>query len=309
MIDSNNITNNHDGVYFWNVSGSTVARNSIVNSSYWGIELYEATDNIIVSNRIEECRSGVYMSVSSGTLFCHNSFLNNTQQAEVYYCNSTAWDDGSEGNYWSDHSGVDLNSDGISEAFYQIDAENMDRYPLMGVFYDFTVSSPSAPGNTTYRITLISNSTISDLRLVSFLSQVNESLQQTEMYVVFNASGNEGNGGFCRIMFPREVRNGSYAVFVNQQEVNFTELAISNETNVYLYFTYTHSTLEVVVIPEFPLLLGLFVFMFGMIGATVRLKRRQLTRRKCTLRIHGSGELRLLCWTLRVLDRTFFHNQ
>jgi len=277
-IVANNIAANRDGIYFWNSSNNTIAQNSIANSNASGIELFEAVDNLVVGNRIENCSRGVFMTVSSNCSFYQNSFVNNTEQAAIYYCDFIVWDSGSEGNYWSDYAGVDPDSDGIGDVFHQIDESNMDRYPLMGVFYDFTAHPPSAPGNTTYRITVISNSTVSDFGLVDFDSQTNESQQRTQAYITFNASGTEGDGGFCRIMFPRELMNGSYAVSVNQQEVNFTELAISNETHVYLYFVYSHSTLEVIVIPEFQMPAILLLFMAAIVCAAAVLKRKRLMK-------------------------------
>lgn len=42
-----------------------------------------------------------------------------------------AWDDGSEGNYWSDYKGLDENGDGIGGNPYIIDENNRDNYPLL----------------------------------------------------------------------------------------------------------------------------------------------------------------------------------
>jgi nitrous oxidase accessory protein NosD len=41
------------------------------------------------------------------------------------------WDNGKEGNYWSDYNGTDGNHDGIGDTPYVVDVLNQDRYPLM----------------------------------------------------------------------------------------------------------------------------------------------------------------------------------
>jgi len=55
------------------------------------------------------------------------------------------WDNGypSGGNYWSDYSDVDLNSDGIWDHPYVIDADNIDRYPLVKPFRGLAITKIS----------------------------------------------------------------------------------------------------------------------------------------------------------------------
>jgi hypothetical protein len=68
----------------------------------------------------------------------HNSFVSNVRQLGGCLCQESnisepihTWDDGKEGNYWSDYNGADANGDGIGDSPYVFDVQNEDRYPLM----------------------------------------------------------------------------------------------------------------------------------------------------------------------------------
>jgi hypothetical protein len=72
------------------------------------------------------------MSECSNNTFCHNNFLENTKNVYLYVPGySNFWDNGTEGNYWSDYQGTDANQDGVGDTSYVIDANNIDHYPLM----------------------------------------------------------------------------------------------------------------------------------------------------------------------------------
>jgi hypothetical protein len=64
--------------------------------------------------------------------------MNNSSQvssSSVLFPSSTnLWDNGVEGNYWSDYNGTDSNQDGIGDTPYIIDANNVDHYPLMAQY-------------------------------------------------------------------------------------------------------------------------------------------------------------------------------
>jgi len=69
--------------------------------------------------------------VKNNTFYCNN-IVNNIQN--VFTGNPrhlNFWDNGKEGNYWSDHKGTDDNGDGIGDTPYVIDENNQDNYPLM----------------------------------------------------------------------------------------------------------------------------------------------------------------------------------
>jgi hypothetical protein len=67
----------------------------------------------------------------------HNNFVNNAQNAycegNIYGYITNQWHDGSEGNFWSDYTGVDADHDGIGDIPYNISGggSNQDLYPLM----------------------------------------------------------------------------------------------------------------------------------------------------------------------------------
>ena len=42
-----------------------------------------------------------------------------------------SWDNGKEGNYYSNYNGTDADKDGIGDTSYVINSNNQDRYPLV----------------------------------------------------------------------------------------------------------------------------------------------------------------------------------
>ena len=275
-IVGNNITSNKDtGIFLEYSSNNTITQNNITASKYTaGIDFYtSSSNNTITENNITNNKYGIILSNSSSnnTIF-HNSFINNTSQVYTYSSTNT-WDNGypSGGNYWSDYIVVandtcsgpfqdEIGSDGIGDTVYIIDANNTDNYPLMGMFSDFNATSE-------HHIQTICNSTISDF-------------QFNGTVISFNASGENGTSGFCRICVPTTLMNDTYKVFVNGTEIPHTLLPCSNSTHNYLYFTYSHSTQEVIIIPEFPSLLILSLFMMATLLAVIVYKRKHQTRNK-----------------------------
>jgi hypothetical protein len=100
---------------------------------------------------------------TTATLY-HNNFISNRYQVSTIYnvYPTDYFDNGAEGNYWSDYHGKDANGDGIGDMPYVIDANRADRYPLMAPFDidNVTVELPEwasppsvlliSPINTTY---------------------------------------------------------------------------------------------------------------------------------------------------------------
>ena len=68
-------------------------------------------------------------------LFFHNNLVNNGQNAVTASGSINYWDNGKEGNYWSDYTtkypnAIELNSSGTGNTAYTIDAGNSDQHPI-----------------------------------------------------------------------------------------------------------------------------------------------------------------------------------
>jgi parallel beta-helix repeat protein len=304
-ISGNNITaNNYDGIYLYSSSNNNISGNTLTNNSYDGIWLDSSSNNNINGNTMAKGGDGIWLDSSSNNNINGNNITNNysgidlqpssnynsisgnnitnnqygiglyssSNYNSIYHNNfnnthnaysngfsntSNTWDDGypSGGNYWSDYIGTNSNYDGIGDIPYVIDADDRDYFPLMGMFSDFKATSE-------HHVQTICNSSIADF-------------QFNGTAIMFNVSGENGTSGFCRICIPTALMNGTYRVFVNGDEISCNLLSFSNETYSYLYFNYTHSTHEIIIIPEFPSFLILPIFMVITIFAIIVYTRKR----------------------------------
>jgi len=239
------LANEYDsGIFVDHSSGNNISHNTITNN-YYGISLYSSVNNVVSENTITDNDFGIIVFDSSNNVIFHNNFVNNDPQAYSY--NSiNVWDNGKEGNYWSDYTGVDLyggpyqnetGSDGIGDSAYiitppgtPIGSIQFDYYPLMGMFYRLTVTLK----RETYHVTVICNSTISEFRFEVGAETGNKIIR-------FNVTGNDDTVGFCRVGIPTDLMDYPQIVLVSGEEIVPTLLGVSNETHLYLYFTYVQN--------------------------------------------------------------------
>jgi parallel beta-helix repeat protein len=232
IIENNKVYLNDIGIQLSESARNTTFRSNTISNNDYGLIIMDAPEGY------EETKANY------GNKIFHNNFIDNTHQA-VDNATGNVWSDGypSGGNYWSDYNGTDsysgsyqneTSSDGIGDTSYLIDVNNTDRYPLMGMFSDFN-ATPEC------RVQTICNSTISDF-------------QYNGTAICFNVSGENDTAGFCRICIPKALMNETYRVLVNGAEILPAPLPLpcSNSTHNYIYFNYTHSEQDVVIIPEFP---------------------------------------------------------
>ena len=178
LIANNIITDNgDDGVEFYGAMKNTVAgnrvlnngvgikvdgnpdalsaitvKNNLIEANYVGIYLgYESRDSEISYNTIKSNTRGIEVDRSQANIVHHNNFIEYVENTVIhdpvfddpYYANYwtySNWDNGTEGNYWSDYAGADDNSDGIGDLPFEL-----DHYPLISsVNFDiqFTLPQP-----------------------------------------------------------------------------------------------------------------------------------------------------------------------
>jgi parallel beta-helix repeat protein len=246
-------------------ANSLVEKNSVLECYYDGIGLADSSNCTVVGNSVENNTVfGIWVDSSSGnnTIY-HNNIINNGIQATVFLA-TNRWDNGFEGNYWSNYTGTDFfhgsyqnetGSDGIGDSPHVINEANKDNSPLMGRFSEFEAI---AGLGKTFTVSVITNSTVSNLTMATWLSSPNQYLQPGQAFLQFFVAGENQTIGFSRLAVPKEVINGTHTVLVDWTEVPVDKLVVPDAEHTYLYFTYQHTEHEVIVIPEFSFTIILF---------------------------------------------------
>jgi len=270
-ISGNTVTNNNYGVLLYVSSKNIVSRNKIMANYDCGISLNNSSNNSISGNTITNNDVGIELDEFPNNRIYYNNFIDNTQQVHIEpsgYANF--WDDGIEGNYWSNYTGVDSDQDGRGDSSHVVDANNQDNHPLMGPISFFNAGTW---GEVSYFVHIISNSTASDFHF-----------NQSGKIVSFNVTGSEATVGFCRVGIPKNLLYSSdimyWIVRLNGTNIPFGRQETDNYT--YTFFMYDQSTqnIQVIgtkVIPEFQSFLLLPLFMITTLLA-VTVCRREYAR-------------------------------
>ncbi|RZB28947.1 MAG: hypothetical protein AEth_01551 [Candidatus Argoarchaeum ethanivorans] len=144
----NALTNNNDGIYLHSSSNNTLTNNTASNNHYgiwlysssnntapnnhYGIWLYSSSNNTLTENTANSNNHyGIWLySSSNNNLLYHNNLINNTKNA--YDTSPNQWNTSTVGNYYSDYTGSDNDSDGIGDTSHQIPGgSSIDYFPLM----------------------------------------------------------------------------------------------------------------------------------------------------------------------------------
>jgi len=135
----NSIHDNAFGIVLDHTQNNDIFGN-LIDSNTYGFYMRNAIQDKLEQNQLQGNVAGIHLENSNDNVVFHNNFESNTVQVEGASYNT--WDNGypSGGNHWSSYSGLDLysgpsqnltGSDGIGDSAYTIDADNVDRYPLM----------------------------------------------------------------------------------------------------------------------------------------------------------------------------------
>jgi len=256
VFSGNVVSNNSYGFYVGDSDNNVFSGNVVSNNSY-GIYFYYSDHNLVTGNNsTNNTQYGIYLvGSSSNNRIFHNNFISNAEtQSSVGSLNS--WDNGVEGNYWSDYGGTDANWDGIGDTPYSTGEKNKDEYPLMSTFLQFNIATRDQP----YKIGVVCDSTISNLQyLYDPDSKTN--------VVIFKVNGTVGEN-FCRISIPHALTEPPYAVTVDRNPPSHFETVYTNGTHTWLYFTYNRTEHEVVIMHTL-YLEQLVLFQWATFGLTV----------------------------------------
>lgn len=239
------MTNNISGVTIEDSFDITLDFNMLSNNTFYGLSLENSNHTSILRNTLHVNKNaGVHILNLSSSIFYQNNFLNNTRQTRIDDPSANVWDDGVEGNFWSNYNGSDSysgpgqndpGSDGIGDTPFTVNADNQDRYPFMGAISFFDAGIWNA---VSYSINIASNST----------SVSHFSLDRIERRLAFNVTGETGFG-FCRITLPNVVVQGlwryDYRVLVDGVEPLWSRW--TDENSNYVYLTYAHSVHQIVI--------------------------------------------------------------
>ena len=240
-IKNVNLVNNKIGIELFKSPNVAILNSHIEGNMYHGIISQDSPQGTISGNNIIRNTDGIYMSSNSSiiqqntiqgnevafrldasfdNLFLYNNIVDNQKQTNIINSQRNIFDDGKEGNYWSNYRGEDSNNDAVGDT--RVPHEQLDNHPLMGKYQNYQITKE---GNN-FTIEIISSGSISDLRL-----------NQTKGTLTLETFTNKTES-FSRITIPKALVNNASIVTVNNSQPLFKNVNF-NETHATIYLEYS----------------------------------------------------------------------
>jgi len=145
LITGNSLRRNRSGIELEDSCDCSIEHNLVTQSEYFGVEIDEGCGHRVYGNTISEnTYYGIVLWQGEDNAIHHNNFIDNEDNSWSEETNS--WDDGSEGNYWSDYEekypgAKEIDSTGIWDTPYEIpgDAGDKDGHPLVEPFENYEI--------------------------------------------------------------------------------------------------------------------------------------------------------------------------
>jgi len=239
-LNFNNCSNNWVGISLQD-SERNIVKENILSTNEKGISLYEADANTLLGNLISNNLFGIRFFASNLNKAWLNNLIDNYEQVSLINSYQNSFDDGIEGNFWSDYTGTDVDLDGVGDFSFR-----GDTHPLMGMFSVF--NTPQG-----FNINVISNSTIEHFSYFRSNSTIRMQLSN---------STSDQISFFCRITIPISLISEPYNVVIEDGTPSYlNQTLLSNDTHRWIYFSHTQTISDVTIVSEVPVCIVLLLFM------------------------------------------------
>jgi len=238
-ICNNIIRNNIQGVNIRESNGNLIADNLILNNSVAGINIVQnSISNSIIGNTLINNTAGIRIYSSYNKLYRNNFINNRDYPLRVFGGVGNLFDNGVEGNYWSDYKGADNGSldprtgnprvagDGVGDT--ELPHWGIDYNPLM------------EPWNMT-RVYYVDSQVVEvccNYTVASF------EFNQTERQIRFYITGPPGWRGFCNVSVPQALLNPNessserWIVMLGSNQLTNVNIVSVNDSTL-ISFNYT----------------------------------------------------------------------